>query len=52
MIQPLNLKSAAPTATKPIRKFPVKMTAGVLAIIALGVLSGYGWFNLKGGSGP
>ncbi len=52
MIQPLNLNSEAPAAAKPVSKFPVKMIAGVLAVIALGVLSGYGLFNLKGGGGP
>ena len=56
MIQPLNLNSevqpASAEATAGKGKFPVKMIAGVLAVIALGVLSGYGWFNLKGGAGP
>ncbi len=54
-IKPLNLNSEvqpAIPAVQSVKKFPVKMIAGVLAIIALGALSGYGLFNLKGGSGP
>lgn len=51
MIQPLNLNSEAPADAKPVRQFPVKIIAGVLAVIALGALSGYGLFNLKGGGG-
>lgn len=54
MIQPLNL-SSEPADAKAVAgkgKFPVKIIAGVLAIITLGILSGYGLFNLKGGGGP
>lgn len=48
MIQPLNL-SSEPAAPK--KSVPVKLIAGLVAVIITGILSGYGLFNLKSGTG-
>jgi|SRR3989344_9452017 len=49
MIQPLNLNGEAVT---PKKSFPVKLVAGLIVVIALGAITGYSLFNLKGGGGP
>ena len=49
MIQPLNLNGKPVT---PKKSLPVKPLAGLVIIIIAGVLSGYGLFSLKSGSGP
>lgn len=50
MIQPLNLSSETAAPKKTI---PVKLITGISLIIAAGILSGYGLFNLKSGTaGP
>ncbi|MDP4031141.1 MAG: hypothetical protein Q8P47_02540 [Candidatus Beckwithbacteria bacterium] len=51
MIQPLNLNAEVQPVGKPGKKLPTKKIAIFLGIIALGALTGYGLFNLKGG-GP
>ncbi len=55
-VKPLNLGSepaANQQRVEPAKtnKFPVKIAGLFLVIVALGVLSGYGIFNLKGGGG-
>jgi hypothetical protein len=55
-VKPLNLGSESQpgfTPTSPVssKKFPSKLVVMFLALVALGIVSGYGLFNLKGGGG-